>query len=280
MPTKTVRFTWTRFPPAVYRAARTVVADITMEMPYPFEGPVPAPSVDNYSSAYRMSVTKGETTWTFDTFDEFLAELRHPYEHAQVHMSSSLVGAEVDIDDWAYGTTVSVKDGNRATVERLMGVFESVADTYRVDPPEDPPLPKPTVFIGHGHSTEWMSLKTYLSDQMGFPVEAYETGSRAGHTIRDVLDAMINATSFAILVMTGEDEQPDGRVRPRQNVVHETGLFQGALGFRRAIVLLEDDVEEFSNLAGIQYLPFRKGNIRDAFGDVIAALKREFPGTA
>jgi predicted nucleotide-binding protein len=40
-------------------------------------------------------------------------------------------------------------------------------------------------------------------------------------------------------------------------VIHEAGLFQGKLGFARAIVLLEQDCNEFSNIAGLQADPFR-----------------------
>jgi predicted nucleotide-binding protein len=59
-------------------------------------------------------------------------------------------------------------------------------------------------------------------------------------------------------------------------VIHETGLFQGRLGFSRAIVLLEDGAEEFSNLAGIQQIRFAKSNIKETFGEVLAVLRREF----
>jgi predicted nucleotide-binding protein len=58
--------------------------------------------------------------------------------------------------------------------------------------------------------------------------------------------------------------------------VHETGLFQGKLGFSRAIVLLEDGVEEFSNISGIQQIRFSRSKIRESFGDVLATLRREF----
>ncbi|AWV06741.1 hypothetical protein C9I47_1023 [Lysobacter maris] len=110
-----------------------------------------------------------------------------------------------------------------------------------------------------------------------YEVEAYEVGSRSGHTIRDILTSMIKKSSFAFLVMTGEDETADGRLHARQNVVHEAGLFQGALGFDRAIVMLEDGTEAFTNIDGIQQIRFPKGNIRDTFGDALAVLKREFP---
>lgn len=65
--------------------------------------------------------------------------------------------------------------------------------------------------------------------------------------------------------MTGEDETADGTLRTRQNVVHEAGLFQGKLGFNRAIVLLEKDVETFSNIEGIQQLRYDQGHINSTF---------------
>jgi predicted nucleotide-binding protein len=88
---------------------------------------------------------------------------------------------------------------------------------------------------------------------------------------------MLKRSSFALLVMTAEDEMSDGQKRARQNVVHEAGLFQGRLGFRRAIVVLESGAEEFSNIHGIEQIRFPPGAIRETFGDVVATIKREFP---
>ena len=68
----------------------------------------------------------------------------------------------------------------------------------------------------------------------------------------------------------------DGTMRARQNVIHETGLFQGRLGFSRAIVMLEEGAEEFSNVQGVQQIRFAKGNIKETFGEVLATLRREF----
>ena len=116
----------------------------------------------------------------------------------------------------------------------------------------------------------------HLHHQQGYDVEAFESGARAGHTARDVLDSMMRRSSFALIVLTAEDEMADGEYHARQNVVHEIGLFQGKLGFNRAIAVVENDVELFSNLDGIQQIRFDKGNIRATYGDVLATLRREF----
>jgi hypothetical protein len=39
---------------------------------------------------------------------------------------------------------------------------------------------------------------------------------------------------------------------------------------------LEAGAKEFSNIQGIHQIRFSKGNIREAYGDVLATLRREF----
>ena len=86
---------------------------------------------------------------------------------------------------------------------------------------------------------------------------------------------MLQASVFAFLVMTGEDQQGDGTARARENVVHEVGLFQGKLGFEKAIILLEDGCSKFSNIDGLTYIPFPKGQIEAAYENVRLVLERE-----
>ena len=112
-------------------------------------------------------------------------------------------------------------------------------------------------------------MKDHLTDQHSHEVVAYETGARAGHTIRDILDDMGREANIAFLVLTGEDEMGDGKTQARPNVIHETGLFQGKLGFSRAIVLLEDGCEEFKEKQDIDHphyrrtCPYRVGDLSD-----------------
>jgi predicted nucleotide-binding protein len=86
---------------------------------------------------------------------------------------------------------------------------------------------------------------------------------------------MLIAASFAFLIMTGEDEHADGALHARENVIHEAGLFQGKLGFRRAIILLEEGCKNFSNIHGLTHIPFPKGRISAAFEEVRRTLHRE-----
>jgi predicted nucleotide-binding protein len=86
---------------------------------------------------------------------------------------------------------------------------------------------------------------------------------------------MVADAAFAILVHTAEDEQVDGQLRARQNVVHETGLFQGRLGFSRTIIVRQQGCETFSNLTGLKELR-HVSEIEEVFGDVLAVLHREF----
>lgn len=132
-----------------------------------------------------------------------------------------------------------------------------------------------TVFVGHGRSPVWRELKAFLEDRLGLTVEEFNSVSVAGVSTVERLTEMLRAASFAFLVMTGEDEQPDGTVNARLNVVHEVGLFQGRLGFERAIVLLEDGCEEFSNITGLGQIRFRPGEIASRFEDVRMVLERE-----
>jgi predicted nucleotide-binding protein len=121
----------------------------------------------------------------------------------------------------------------------------------------------------------WRELKDHLQDKHNYRVEAYEVGARAGHVIRNILEEMLTRSSLAFLILTAEDETAEGGMRARQNVIHELGLFQGKLGFSRAIILLEEGTEQFSNIQGIEQIRFSKGNIRETFGEVLATIRRE-----
>ena len=234
---------------------------------------------------YSLEVEIGDDTWTQDSLEEFFADYRKGSRWAYFAVESKKAFSDrmlvaVHGRGNSRSTRISVSASSRSQIEAVFSIFAKHINDSRL--PGEPlplaPLPeKPRIFIGHGRNPLWRELKDHLQDQHNYDVVAYESGARAGHGTRDILEDMIKESSFAILVMTGEDETKDDQLLPRLNVVHELGLFQGRLGFSRSIALLEDETQEFSNIHGVHQIRFSKGNIKETFGDVLATLYREFP---
>jgi predicted nucleotide-binding protein len=107
------------------------------------------------------------------------------------------------------------------------------------------------VFIGHGRSPAWRELKDFVQDHLQLPWDEFNRVPIAGVTNIARLSEMLDAASIALLVMTAEDELADGDMQARMNVVHQAGLFQGRLGFTRAVILVEEGCKEFSNIQGL-----------------------------
>jgi predicted nucleotide-binding protein len=257
---KTKIYELTRFPPDVVRDAAIKLIQL-----YCSDKALP--------EYLLLKVQHADSEWSYDMFEEFLADYRIHQNDATLQLCVGDARLWLRVNRGC--TLVNVRADTRANVETVSAIFEEAQDRCRI---ADQPSASTSVviFVGHGRSQLWRDLKDHLQDKHGYTIEAYETGARSGHCIRDILEEMAAKSSFAILVMTAEDEQAGGVHRARQNVVHEAGLFQGRLGFARAIMLLEDGVEEFSNVQGVQHIRFARGNIKESYGEVLATLRREF----
>ncbi len=218
-----------------------------------------------------LTVTRGDETWEYDTFEEFIVAYKDAddywFDHIETEQKKRFIvhGDENMV-------SVIVKSQERKEIEKMFQIFESKLDESVIKTEKDPIK----IFIGHGQDNQWRDLKDHLHEQHGFKVENYEIGPRAGLSIKEVLESMLNKNSFALLVLTGEDMDNEGRLHARENVIHELGLFQGKIGFKRSIAMIEKGVNEFSNILGVNQVKFSKGNIKETFGDVLSIIKREF----
>ena len=259
-------FSYTLFPPEVIRQAR----DRLQERSHQAKKDV---SFDLYlESAERVSED-------YESEDEFFAAYRKEFRHASYRFISSSGRLDVRVQPMDStivgirepGTMVRISAPLRADALYVLDSFEAAPSTCGFHPRHS----TAKIFIGHGRSAQWRELKDHLTDLHQFEVIAYEVGARAGLSIKEVLETMLSQSSMAFLVLTAEDRDEHGNLHARENVIHELGLFQGRLGFTHAIVLLEEGVTEFSNIHGINQIRFRAGRIREAFGDVLATIKRE-----
>lgn len=137
------------------------------------------------------------------------------------------------------------------------------------------PLRGRRVFIGHGRSPLWRELKDFITDQLRLPWDEFNREAVAGYTTSERLENMLAQAAFAFLILTAEEEHRDTNLYARPNVIHEVGLFQGRLGLRRAIVMLEDGCSEFSNITGLSQIRFPRGDISARFEEVRRVLARE-----
>lgn len=131
------------------------------------------------------------------------------------------------------------------------------------------------IFIGHGRSLIWRELKEFLERRLNLTVDEFNRVSTAGVATANRLEEMLDGAVFAFLILTAEDELTDGTIHARLNVVHEAGLFQGRLGFKKAILMLEEGCQEFSNIQGLGQIRFPKGQINTQFENIRLVLERE-----
>ena len=134
---------------------------------------------------------------------------------------------------------------------------------------------KKRIFIGHGHSNCWKELRDFVTTDLRLFYDEFNRSPAAGLPISKRLEQMLEEAEMAFLIMTAQNEYADGTLHASNNVIHEIGLFQGRLGFKKAIILLEEGCEEFSNIHGLVQIRFPKGNIEAAFEEIRQVLERE-----
>jgi len=131
------------------------------------------------------------------------------------------------------------------------------------------------VFIGHGRNKLWARVQIFLKDELSLNTMTFESEFHTSESIVPILDDFLSKSIFAVILLTAEDETSEGKIRARQNVIHEIGLFQGRIGFKKVVLLKQEGVEEFTNIAGLQYIPFAKENVEKTFYELQRTLKRE-----
>ncbi|MBI5570177.1 MAG: nucleotide-binding protein [Desulfomonile tiedjei] len=251
---KTKFYYRTVFPPATIRRAYDVFKERLAD--------------SQSSDTLILTIARGSERWSLASLDDFFTEIHGAVWYRLQHGS---VPERFWVVQEDRSTSVDVYLPCRSDVQAVFGEFERDADAGKIKTEAEPAK----IFIGHGRNPQWRDLKDHLHDHHGLEVIHYEIGPRAGLSVKEVLEGMLNKSSFALLVLTGEDLHDDGELHARENVIHELGLFQGRIGFTRALALLENGVKEFSNILGVNQTRFPQGHIRETFGDVLATIKRE-----
>ena len=136
------------------------------------------------------------------------------------------------------------------------------------------------VFLSHGHSELLkLKLKDFLQARLGqTPIILSEQPSR-GFTVVEKLERVSEMCCFAVILMTKDDQQVDGGVRARQNVIHEIGFFQGKYGRKNVVLLAERGIELFTNISGIIRIEFEAEHFEECYEPLRNELESSTLGT-
>lgn len=129
----------------------------------------------------------------------------------------------------------------------------------------------PTVFISHGlESPALAKIERYLRAIGAQPLMVGREPSE-GMAVDDLVRRRLGESDCAIILATA-DEEVDGRLQPRPNVLHEIGLAQEVLS-DDVIYLKEQHCEFPSNVSPKVWENFTQDNLESAFEKIAKELR-------
>jgi len=129
----------------------------------------------------------------------------------------------------------------------------------------------PKAFISHGkESAALTKLEDFLHNLGILPLIVKEQAS-LDKTVPDKVEYYLQQSDFVIILATGDDEF-DGKLHPRQNVIHEIGLAQKTHS-GKIIYLLEEGTEFPSNISPKVWEHFKQRNMLNAFLCILRELR-------
>jgi len=129
----------------------------------------------------------------------------------------------------------------------------------------------PKAFVSHGkESVALRKLEDFLHNLGVIPLIVKEQAS-LDKTVSDKVEYYLLQADFVIILATGDDEF-EGKLHPRQNVIHEIGLSQKSHP-GKIIYLLEEKAEFPSNISPKVWERFKQRNMLNAFLCILRELR-------
>lgn len=160
--------------------------------------------------------------------------------------------------------------------QQVLALVRAIDQIFEIRSHSELSIPEETksesrVFISHGQANDWREVQDFIEKDIVLQTLELAQEPNQGRTVLQKLEQESSRCDFAVIVMTGDDLDSDGVIRARENVMHEIGFFQGKYGMKAVCLLHEEGTNIPSNIDGLVYIPFTKGNVVATFG----ALQRE-----
>ncbi|KXU91078.1 hypothetical protein CI15_00320 [Paraburkholderia monticola] len=129
------------------------------------------------------------------------------------------------------------------------------------------------VFISHGRAKDWYEVQAHIERDLKIETMELAQEVSGSLTIVEKLETRSDDCDSAVIVMSGDDTDEEGKPKVRENVMHEIGFFHGKFGRQRVILLHEEGVSIPTNLAGIVYARYPNGTVQATFHVIDRELK-------
>jgi predicted nucleotide-binding protein len=150
------------------------------------------------------------------------------------------------------------------TVQKVKGLYGATEAISASPGPKDlVSLSNNKVFIVYGHDIECREQLELLLRRMKLEPVILQNLPIGGDTIIEKLEANIDVR-YACVLLTPDDEgypagqQKEKKLRARQNVILELGMFLVRLGRKRVAILHKGSLELPSDISGLIYIRFNK----------------------
>jgi hypothetical protein len=127
------------------------------------------------------------------------------------------------------------------------------------------------VFITHGHADDVLRRVEDFVRALGLEPVVVKREPSLGKAVDDLVEKKMSECEAQIVLATGDDEV-DGKLQPRMNVIHEVGL--GQVVFPEKMIYLKEDGCQFpSNIGPKVWETFERGDLAPAFEKIAKELR-------
>jgi len=173
------------------------------------------------------------------------------------------------------GTRVEIQGSYVKYVHRIQQEVDSVIQKYETLGLEEKPsitreLPV-RAFISHGKKSVALNKLAQFLGALGIEPLIVKEQPSLDKTVDDKVNYYLSQADFVVILATGDDEF-EGKLHPRQNVIHEIGLVQKTHA-GKIIYLLEEGTEFPSNISPKVWESFKQRNMMDAFLSIVRELR-------
>ena len=129
----------------------------------------------------------------------------------------------------------------------------------------------PKAFISHGKESVALSKLESFLRELGIEPFIVKDKASLDKDVSDKVNSYLSQAEFVVILATGDDEV-EGKLQPRQNVIHEIGLAQKTHS-GKIIYFLEETAEFPSNIRPKVYERFTQECMENVFLRVVIELK-------